>query len=68
MYTAAVPKTVHVFQKGSECKPMLTKLKSQFEELKSKVVFLDWVKKYLEVTTQNSPDSHLLLSIRCQFE
>lgn len=35
--------------KGSECKPMLTKLKSQFEELKSKVVFLDWVKKYLEI-------------------
>lgn len=33
---------------------MLNKLKSQFEELKSKVVFLDWVKKYLEVKLQFS--------------
>lgn len=31
---------------------MLSKLKSQFEELRSKVVFLDCVKKYLEVMTK----------------
>lgn len=47
---------------------MLIKLKSQFEELKSKVVFLDWVKKYLEVKPPNSLNSHLLLSIHCLFE
>ncbi|XP_070697733.1 kinase non-catalytic C-lobe domain-containing protein 1 [Pempheris klunzingeri] len=35
--------------KGSESKLMLSKLKSQFEELRSKVVFLDSVKKYLEI-------------------
>ncbi|XP_070772308.1 kinase non-catalytic C-lobe domain-containing protein 1 isoform X2 [Enoplosus armatus] len=35
--------------KGSESKLMLSKLKSQFEELRSKVVFLDCVKKYLEI-------------------
>lgn len=35
--------------KGSESKLMLSKLKSQLEELRSKVVFLDSVKKYLEV-------------------
>uniref|UniRef100_UPI0037E750FF kinase non-catalytic C-lobe domain-containing protein 1 n=1 Tax=Semicossyphus pulcher TaxID=241346 RepID=UPI0037E750FF len=35
--------------KGSESKLMLSKLKNQFEELRSKVVFLDGVKKYLEV-------------------
>ncbi|XP_036980420.1 kinase non-catalytic C-lobe domain-containing protein 1 isoform X1 [Acanthopagrus latus] len=35
--------------KGSDSKLMLSKLKSQFEELRSKVVFLDGVKKYLEV-------------------
>nr|XP_046258374.1 kinase non-catalytic C-lobe domain-containing protein 1 [Scatophagus argus] len=35
--------------KGSENKPMLSKLKSQFEELRSKVIFLDCVKKYLEI-------------------
>lgn len=28
---------------------MLSKLKTQFEELRSKVVFLECVKKYLEV-------------------
>ena len=47
----------HLFQqcmypKGSDSKLMLSKLKSQFEELRSKVVFLDGVKKYLEVTTE----------------
>ncbi|KAE8280313.1 hypothetical protein D5F01_LYC20872 [Larimichthys crocea] len=35
--------------KGSESKLMLSKLKAQFEELRSKVVFLDGVKKYLEI-------------------
>ncbi|XP_069545996.1 kinase non-catalytic C-lobe domain-containing protein 1 isoform X1 [Brachyistius frenatus] len=35
--------------KGSESKLMLSKLKSQLEELRSKVVFLDYVKKYLEI-------------------
>ncbi|XP_045926016.1 kinase non-catalytic C-lobe domain-containing protein 1 isoform X1 [Micropterus dolomieu] len=35
--------------KGSESKLMLSKLKSQFEELRSKVVFLECVKKYLEI-------------------
>ncbi|KAM6997164.1 kinase non-catalytic C-lobe domain-containing protein 1 [Tautogolabrus adspersus] len=35
--------------KGSESKLMLSKIKSQFEELRSKVLFLDSVKKYLEV-------------------
>ncbi|GLD56043.1 protein very KIND, partial [Lates japonicus] len=35
--------------KGSESKLMLSKLKSQLEELRSKVVFLDCVKKYLEI-------------------
>ncbi|KAK2823974.1 hypothetical protein Q5P01_021149 [Channa striata] len=35
--------------KGSESKLMLSKLKSQLEELRSKVAFLDCVKKYLEV-------------------
>ncbi|XP_067330280.1 kinase non-catalytic C-lobe domain-containing protein 1 isoform X2 [Channa argus] len=35
--------------KGSESKLMLCKLKSQLEELRSKVFFLDCVKKYLEV-------------------
>lgn len=40
--------------KGSESKLMLSKLKSQLEELRSKVVFLDCVKKYLEVLTKHS--------------
>ncbi|XP_035848209.1 kinase non-catalytic C-lobe domain-containing protein 1 isoform X2 [Sander lucioperca] len=35
--------------KGSDNKLMLSKLTSQFEELRSKVVFLDCVKKYLEI-------------------
>ncbi|KAM9847488.1 kinase non-catalytic C-lobe domain-containing protein 1 [Aulostomus maculatus] len=35
--------------KGSESKLMLSKLKSQLEEIRSKVTFLDCVKKYLEV-------------------
>uniref|UniRef100_A0A8C7XLQ3 Uncharacterized protein n=1 Tax=Oryzias sinensis TaxID=183150 RepID=A0A8C7XLQ3_9TELE len=35
--------------KGSETKLMLSKLKSQLDELRSKVTFLDCVKKYLEV-------------------
>lgn len=52
-----------MYSKGSECKPMLSKLKSQFEELKSKVVFLDCVKKYLEVL-RNLYDS-LLCIILC---
>lgn len=34
---------------GPESKSMLFKLKSQFEELRSRVVFLERVKKYLEV-------------------
>lgn len=37
--------------KGSESKLILSKLKSQLEELRSKVAFLDCVKKYLEVLT-----------------
>lgn len=41
---------------GSETKLMLSKLKSQLEELRSKVTFLDCVKKYLEV----------LLTAECQ--
>lgn len=52
-----------MYSKGSECKPMLSKLKFQFEELKSKVVFLDCVKKYLEVL-RNLYDS-LLFIILC---
>ncbi|XP_072292775.1 kinase non-catalytic C-lobe domain-containing protein 1 [Eucyclogobius newberryi] len=35
--------------KGSENKVMLSKLKSQLEELRSRVIFLESVKKYLEV-------------------
>ncbi|XP_072534378.1 kinase non-catalytic C-lobe domain-containing protein 1 isoform X2 [Salminus brasiliensis] len=35
--------------KGSEAKVMLPKLKMQFEELKTKVEFLDSVRKYLQV-------------------
>uniref|UniRef100_A0A7N6A0M2 Kinase non-catalytic C-lobe domain containing 1 n=2 Tax=Anabas testudineus TaxID=64144 RepID=A0A7N6A0M2_ANATE len=35
--------------KGNENKLMLSKLKLQLEELRSKVVFLDCVKKYLEI-------------------
>ncbi|KAK5853573.1 hypothetical protein PBY51_014715 [Eleginops maclovinus] len=35
--------------KGSDNKLMLSKLKSQLEELRSKVVFLDSVKKHLEI-------------------
>ncbi|KAM8851731.1 kinase non-catalytic C-lobe domain-containing protein 1 [Synchiropus picturatus] len=35
--------------KGCESKVMLSKLKSQLEELRSKVVFLDSVKRYLEI-------------------
>ncbi|XP_034079635.1 kinase non-catalytic C-lobe domain-containing protein 1 isoform X3 [Gymnodraco acuticeps] len=35
--------------KGSDNKLMLSKLKSQLAELRSKVVFLDTVKKYLEI-------------------
>nr|XP_019944109.1 PREDICTED: protein very KIND [Paralichthys olivaceus] len=35
--------------KGSGSKLMLSKLKSQLEELRSKVVFLDCVKKYLQI-------------------
>ncbi|XP_029305616.1 kinase non-catalytic C-lobe domain-containing protein 1 [Cottoperca gobio] len=35
--------------KGSDNKLMLSRLKSQLEELRSKVVFLDCVKKYLEI-------------------
>lgn len=34
---------------GSETKLMLSKMKSQLEELRSKVTFLDCVRKYLEV-------------------
>lgn len=36
--------------KGSEVKTMLSKLKGQLEEMKSKVQFLGLVKKYLQVT------------------
>ncbi|XP_026165855.1 kinase non-catalytic C-lobe domain-containing protein 1 [Mastacembelus armatus] len=35
--------------KGSESKVMLSKLKTQLEELRSRVIFLDSVKKYLEI-------------------
>ncbi|XP_033836120.1 kinase non-catalytic C-lobe domain-containing protein 1 [Periophthalmus magnuspinnatus] len=35
--------------KGSDNKAMLSKLKSQLEELRSRVIFLESVKKYLEV-------------------
>ncbi|XP_042358394.1 kinase non-catalytic C-lobe domain-containing protein 1 [Plectropomus leopardus] len=35
--------------KGSDNKLMLSKLKAQLEELRSKVVFLDCVKRYLEI-------------------
>ncbi|XP_074531430.1 kinase non-catalytic C-lobe domain-containing protein 1 [Halichoeres trimaculatus] len=35
--------------KGSDNKLMVSKLKTQLEELRSKVIFLDGVKKYLEV-------------------
>lgn len=38
-----------LYVKGSENKHMLSKLKLQLEEIRSKVVFLDCVKKYLEV-------------------
>lgn len=61
--SAAVVSKQCMYSKGSECKPMLSKLKSQFEELKSKVVFLDCVKKYLEVL-RNLYDS-LLFAILC---
>lgn len=37
--------------KGPDNKLMVFKLKTQLEELRSKVVFLDSVKKYLEVLT-----------------
>lgn len=40
---------------------MLSKLKSQFEELRSKVVFLDGVKKYLEVTTTLHKSTRMFL-------
>lgn len=36
---------------GSDARLMLSKLKVQLEELRSKVEFLDCVKKYLEVRT-----------------
>lgn len=50
-----------LYSKGPESKPMLFKLKSQLEELRSKVAFLDSVKKYLEVQklTQKSYASYL---------
>lgn len=47
-----------MYPKGSESKVMLSKLKSQFEELRSKVVFLDGVKKYLEVLTKYYNSQH----------
>ncbi|KAL6101533.1 kndc1 [Pungitius sinensis] len=55
--TRNLKKTQNFFQKliqqerknKGENKQMLSKLKSQLEELRSKVVFLDCVKKYLEV-------------------
>lgn len=39
---------------GPESKLMLSKLKSQLEELRSKVAFLDCVKKYLEVLVDSN--------------
>ncbi|XP_054655408.1 kinase non-catalytic C-lobe domain-containing protein 1 [Dunckerocampus dactyliophorus] len=51
--------------KGSENKVMVSKLKSQFEELRSKVIFLDDVKKYLEtqIVDQWGLDMSLLPSL-----
>uniref|UniRef100_A0A8L0DR75 Kinase non-catalytic C-lobe domain containing 1 n=1 Tax=Oncorhynchus mykiss TaxID=8022 RepID=A0A8L0DR75_ONCMY len=49
--------------KGSEARLMLSKLKIQFEELRSKVEFLDCVKKYLEVVDQWGMDMSLLPSL-----
>uniref|UniRef100_A0A8C7D819 Kinase non-catalytic C-lobe domain containing 1 n=1 Tax=Oncorhynchus kisutch TaxID=8019 RepID=A0A8C7D819_ONCKI len=51
--------------KGSEARLMLSKLKIQFEELRSKVEFLDCVKKYLEVLSvdQWGMDMSLLPSL-----
>lgn len=51
MWLPGISKTVYVSPQG-ENKQMLSKLKSQLEELRSKVVFLDCVKKYLEVLTK----------------
>lgn len=50
-----------MYPKGSDSKLMLSKLKSQFEELRSKVVFLDGVKKYLEVTTELHNSTRMFL-------
>uniref|UniRef100_A0AAQ4PEN2 Kinase non-catalytic C-lobe domain containing 1 n=1 Tax=Gasterosteus aculeatus aculeatus TaxID=481459 RepID=A0AAQ4PEN2_GASAC len=60
--TRNLKKTQNFFQKliqqerknKGENKQMLSKLKSQLEELRSKVVFLDCVKKYLEVLTKET--------------
>lgn len=51
--------------KGSDNKLMLSKLKSQLEELRSKVLFLECVKKYLEVLSidQWGLESSLLPSL-----
>lgn len=50
---------LHLCLKGPESKSMVLKLKSQFEELRSRVVFLECVKKYLEV----DPKQLVLLSL-----
>nr|XP_057906628.1 kinase non-catalytic C-lobe domain-containing protein 1 [Doryrhamphus excisus] len=72
--TRTLKKTLHFYQKliqherknkGSENKVMLSKLKSQFEELRSKVIFLDYVKEYLEtqIVDQWGLDTSLLPSL-----
>lgn len=47
---------------------MLLKLKSQFEELRSRVVFLECVKKYLEVETKLLVCVPLNYSSSCECE
>lgn len=46
---------------------MLLKLKSQFEELRSRVVFLECVKKYLEVETRLLPVCLLSYCSSCKW-
>lgn len=40
---------VCVFVTGSEAKVMLSKLRAQFDELRTKIEFLDSVRQYLQV-------------------
>ncbi|XP_031731345.1 kinase non-catalytic C-lobe domain-containing protein 1 isoform X3 [Anarrhichthys ocellatus] len=68
--TKNLKKTRNFFQKliqqerknKGDNKLMLSKLKSQLEELRSKVVFLDCVKKYLEVLTKYYRSQHYSFS------